>query len=221
MRDFYHKRLADYVLVLHLWGGLPDDLLEQFWRDAPAELRGHAIWLVGNQISRPPPEVPDEVKARALAYWEHRLDEAIRSTEPGRYHLELGSISQWCVHGWVDETWLCDQLLRMLRAGFSPSNGFIVVEWLGKIAARHVDHAVEVLAALLRHPEVDQWTYLTQRDSIRSVLKDGLAGGTSETVKRAREMVSYLSTVGEPGYLDLLGPAGDQKLQSQKPQRTL
>jgi len=206
-RDFYHKRLADYVLVLHLWGGLPNDLMEQFWRDAPAELRRHAMWFVGNQVSRPSSEVPDEVKARGFAYWERRLNEATLSSESEVYRAEMGTIGQWCFHGTVDETWLCEQLSSMLEANFVPSNAYTVVEWLGKIAPRHVDRAVELMVALLRHPLTDQWAYMTHRDSIRAVLSEGLSRGTPETVQRVHEIISYLSTIAETTYLDLLQPS--------------
>jgi hypothetical protein len=206
-RDFYQDRLADYVLVLHLWGGLPADLLEQFWRDAPVSVRQHAMWFVGQQVSRPASEVPDEVKARGFAYWERRLAEAMQSSQPDTYRSELGVIGQWCFHGQVDEAWLCQQLLRMLKGGFVPTDAFSVVEWLQNIAPRHVDRAVEVMAALLRHPRIDQWAYMTQRDPIRAVLNEGLAHGTPETIERVHETVGVLSTLGETSYLDLVRPS--------------
>jgi len=205
-RDFYQDRLADYVLVLQISGGLPQDLLEQFWRDAPAGVRRHAMWFVGKQVSSPSSEVPEHVKARGLAYWERRLAEAEQSKQPDLYREELGVISQWCFHGQVDELWLCEQLIRMLKAGFAPTEAFSVVEWLGKIAPRQVDRAVEVMDALLRHPGVDQWAYMTHREAIRAMLSEGLARGTPETVERVRKIVGFLSTRGETSYLDLDRP---------------
>jgi hypothetical protein len=96
----------------------------------------------------------------------------------------------------------------MLRAGFVSSDAFSVVEWLRKVAPRHVDRAVEVMGALLRHPRVEQWAYMTHRDPIRAVLGEGLARGRPETVERAREIVGFLSTIGETSYLDLVRATG-------------
>ena len=203
VRDFYQDRLADYIMVLHLWGGLPEDLLQQFWRDAPEGVRQHAMWFVGNQVSRPS-EVPDEIKSRGLAYWERRLAAAVDSKQPDSYRRELGVIGQWCFHGQVDQAWLCKQLLSMLKSGFAPTDAFSVVEWLGNIAPRYVDRAVEVMAALLRHPRVDQWAYITQREPIRLVLGEGLARGTPATVQRVQEIIGFLSTLGDTNYLDLV-----------------
>ena len=204
-REFYQDRLADYIMVLNLWGGLPDDLLEQFWRDAPEGVRQHAMWFVGIQVSKPSSEVPDEIKARGRAYFERRLAAAVASTEPDKYRKELGVIGQWCFHDLlVDEAWLGAQLLTMLRNGFAPTDAFSVVEWLRKLSPSQVDRAVEVMEALLRHPRVDQWAYMTQREPIRAVLGDGLARGTPETIQRVHDIVSFLSTLGETSYLDLI-----------------
>src|SRR4029077_3571714 len=100
LRDLYQDRLADYILLLHLWGMLPEDLLELFLERAAPEVRRHAMWFVGNQVSSV--DAPHDVKARGLAYSEHRLAEAANSGNPDAYRSELGAISQWCFHAQVD-----------------------------------------------------------------------------------------------------------------------
>jgi hypothetical protein len=135
--------------------------------------------------------------SRGLAYWQRRPAAAVESNQPDRYRTELGVVSQWCFHGQVDEAWLCEQLLSMLGSGFAPTDAFSVVEWLGNIAALHVDRAVEVMAALLRHPRVDQWVYMTQREPIRVVFNGGLARGTPATIQRVQKIIGFLSTLGE------------------------
>jgi hypothetical protein len=203
-RDFYQKRLTDYVVILHLFGGLPEGLIEQFWQNAPVKLRQHAMWFVAQQFSRL--DVSDRVKERALGYWTSRLEEAIQSNDAEKYRKEIGVIGQWCFHGTADPLWLSGQLLRMLKAGFVPNDSYNVVNWLHKIAPQHADHAVEVMAALLRHPRVDRWAYITNRETIRAALTQGLAKGTPDTVQRVHETVSFLSTIGETSYLDLVRP---------------
>jgi hypothetical protein len=92
----------------------------------------------------------------------------------------------------------------MMQAGFVPMHAFSLVSRLEKISTRHVDQAVAVLAALLMNPRVDRWAYMTQRDPIRAVLSAGIADGAEETVARAEEVISFLSTIGETSYIDLL-----------------
>ena len=41
-----------------------------------------------------------------------------------------------------------------------------VVEWLAKVRETHVGRAVEVLEELLTNPNVDQWVYIGQDQSV-------------------------------------------------------
>ena len=202
--EFRRERFADYSMVLYLWGGLPDDLLESFWEHAPSGVRQHAMWYLGTQL--PAPDMPDATRARGFSYWERRLDAARRSDNPDVFRAELGAIGQWTLRDPIDDQWLADQLLNMLQADFVPTDAFSVVDWLAKIAPRNVDRAVEILSALLRNPRVDQWAYMTQREPIRTVLAEGLAHGTRETIAAVHELIGFLSSINETGYIDLIRP---------------
>jgi hypothetical protein len=205
-RHFREDCLADHVIILHLWGALPDDVLEQFWRDAPIRVLQHALGFLGQQLQLRPSQLPDEMRARGFSYWERRLAAAKRSANIDSFREELGSIGQWCFSGEIDEQWLSDQLMDLLGAGFVPTDAFSVVEWLQKISARAVDRAVEILELLLNNPRLDRWAYMTQTEPIRSVLSEGLSNGTTETVGRVKEIISFLASIGETSYLDLLPP---------------
>jgi hypothetical protein len=201
-RDFREDSLSDHLIILYLWDGLPDELLELFWSEAPLRMRQHAIWYVGTQLAQP--GISNEIRARGFAYWERRLAAAKSAADPEPFRKELGAIGQWCFRDQIDDVWLSEQLLDMMKAGFLPTDAFSVVTRLQKISSRHADQAVAVLQALLTNPLVDRWSYMTQRDSIRDVLSAGLARGTAETVTRAEELISFLSTIGETSYIDLV-----------------
>jgi len=64
-----------------------------------------------------------------------------------------------------------------------------------------------VMQALLRSPRIDRWAYMTEREPIRAVLREGLARGTAETIRSASEIIGFLSSIGETSYLDLVRPA--------------
>jgi hypothetical protein len=203
-REFRRERFADYVMVLYFWGGLPDDLLESFWDHAPSSIRQHCMWYLGTQLALP--DMPDATRQRGFAYWERRLDAARRSSSPDAFRAELGAIGQWTLRDRIDDHWLTDQLFDMLQAGFAPTDAFSVVDWLAKIAPRNVDRAVEILSALLRNPHIDQWAYMTQREPIRTVLAEGLARGTQDTIAKVHELIGFLSSINETGYIDLIRP---------------
>jgi hypothetical protein len=200
--EFRRERFADYLMVLYLWGGLPEDLLEIFWEHAQSGVRQHCMWYLGTQLQAP--DMPDAMRARGFAYWERRLDAARRSDNPDAFRAELGAIGQWTLRDQIDDHWLADQLFEMLQAGFVPTDAFSVVDWLAKIAPRNVDRAVEILSALLRNPRVDQWAYMTQHEPIRGVLREGLSHGTQDTIAKVHELIGFLSSINETGYIDII-----------------
>jgi hypothetical protein len=205
VRELLQERLAQYIMLLHLWGKLPDDLLELFCKHAPDSLRRFAMWFVGEEVARPPSQGRKGMKTRGMKYWEWRLSCALRSDRPDDYRRELGSIGHWCFLGQVDETWLGEQLIRALAAGFVPNDASDVISWLQKLAPNK-DRAVEIMQPLLRNPRIDRWTYMTQREQIRAVLSDGLSSGRSETIRRSEEIIGFLSSIGETSHLELLPP---------------
>jgi hypothetical protein len=205
-REIEHRRnnLSDHLLILYLWGELPDDLLQAFWQAAPSIVRRHAMWFLGKHLALSAKEFPEELRARARSYWESRLGAAKKSSNPDAFREELGIIGQWCNRDEIDADWLLDQLLDMLQAGFSPGSGFSVMAWLAKLSETHVDKVVEVLTAYFACPWASIQDSMFQKDAIRTVLEPGRAKGTPETVVRVEEIVSRLATFGESGYMDLL-----------------
>jgi hypothetical protein len=163
------------------------------------------MWYLGTQLAAP--DMPDAMRARGVAYWVRRLDAARRSDYPDAFRAELGAIGQWTLRDRIDDHWLADQFSEMLQADFLPTDVFSVVDWLAKIASRNVDRAVEILSGLLWNPRIDQWTYMTQQEPIRTVLAGGLAHGTQETVSKVHELIGFLSSINETGYIDLIQPS--------------
>jgi hypothetical protein len=156
----------------------PTLMMEAFWRKAPPATRQHVMGTLGRELQLPPEKMPDERRARGVAYWEARLAAAIAAPDPDSYRVELGAIGQWCIHPGIDPSWLLDQLARLVDAGFEPNMGYSVVDWLGKIAPSLPDKAVHVLSGLLNSPRANRWTYTAHRRGIRTVLENGLAAGT-------------------------------------------
>jgi hypothetical protein len=203
------KSLGNHILVLYLQGYLdlpPGGLLDRFLLKASPRLRQHVMWSVGVQLQHPLDRFPETLRARALAYWDSRLAAGEAARDRAGFQGELGSIGQWCEHHQLDPDWLFDQMLRLLRSGIAPSNAYNVVEWLAKISAAHADRAVEVLEALVTNPATDH--YMGQEQSIRTILTAGQTRGTPATIERVGEVVSYLASIGQTGYLDVVRPTG-------------
>jgi hypothetical protein len=192
------NRLSEYLMVLYLWDMLPEELLEQFWYFAPAAIRRHAMWFMGRQLA----ETNEENKARARLYWERRLQMAIKASDPAPYRRELGTIGQWFL--WkVDDAWLMDQLLTMLNSGFAPNDGLGVVDKLAEHISDEIDKVIEITKALVRCREMDSWILVSQADSLRRILLEGKNSVSVKTRDGVKEIVSFLSSRGNTGFLDL------------------
>jgi len=208
------KRLGNHLLILYLQGHLdlqPGGLLDRFLLKASPRLRQHVMWSLGVQLKHPLDQFPEALRARALAYWDSRLAAGEAAPDRTGFQEELGSIGQWCENHQLEPDWLFDNVLRMLRSGFVPSIAHNVVEWLVKISATHADRAVQVLEALVANPSIDH--YMGQEQSIRAVLIAGQARGTPATIERVGEVVSYLASIGQTGYLDVARPTQGAEAQ--------
>jgi hypothetical protein len=147
------------------------------------------------------------LRARGYAYWDARLAAGIVATDKEPFRKELGSIATWCRHDAIPADWLLGQLLNMLEAGFAPSSGYSVVEWLAKHAETFPGRAIQALELLLRNPRTDHWTYTTHRSAIRTILAVALANEDQQCAVQAEATIGYLASIGEGEYLNLTRPA--------------
>lgn len=205
-QNYYAKRLANYLILLHVWDVLPDKILEQFWQVSSENLRQHAMWCLGGILGSSVEPLPDTLRARGFNYWERRLGAAKQSASPDSFRKEIGAIGQWSSYDQIDSQWLLEQFLAILKANFVPNNEFMIVEWLAKLPQNNTYKAVEVLEALLTNQHVSLMICTTQKLSIRTILTEGLTNGAVETIGRVRSLVSFLSSKGETSYLDLIRP---------------
>ena len=104
----------------------------------------------------------------------------------------------------------------MLVAGFSPSSGYTVVEWLAKISDTAPDQTVTALELFLRNPHTDRWSYTPHKSAIRAVLTNALTSGSPECADKAAATIGYLASIGEGEYVSLIRPgpaAGENRIE--------
>jgi hypothetical protein len=190
------NRLVEYLMILYLFEQLPEDLLREFWDSAPVLQRRHALWFMGRHMVS-----SNNLRKRAMSYWDRRLQCAIRASDPEPYRRELGAIGQFVIWD-VDPLWLMDQLLLMLNAGFGPTEAMGVIDKLADQVPANVDKVVEIAKALVRHPNVEAWIFASQSLSLRKILTEGKKSNAPMTAASVKEIVSYLSARGNPSFLD-------------------
>ncbi|MCA1471167.1 hypothetical protein I6F09_25210 [Bradyrhizobium sp. IC3195] len=148
-------------------------------------------------------------RSRAMAYWELRLECAIKADDPEPLRAELGSIGHFFLWDF-DHLWLLDQLQMMLAGGFAPNHAFGVLDALAKLLPEHVDKVVEVNNALVRQPRLESWIFAAQDNALRRILVEDKASRTPGTDTRVMEIVSYLASRGNHGFLDLDSSSGKE-----------
>jgi len=191
-------RLADYLMAHFLWEQLPEDVLNVFLRSASVDIRRHAMWFMGREMA-----AGNKLRSHAMTYFEQRLRSAIEANDAEPYRRELGTISQFFRMD-VDRVWLLDQLLTMLQAGFAPNDPFGVVDSLSKLLPEHVDKIVAVTNGLVRQPKVDGWIFAAQDHALRQILTEGKKSANPGTTAAVKDIVSYLASRGNTGFLDLV-----------------
>jgi hypothetical protein len=191
------NRLVEYLMILCLVEKLPEDLLRQFWDTAPAPARRHAMWFMGRHMVS-----TNSYRARAMAYWQERLQTATQASDAESYRRELGTLGQFFLWD-VDGIWLMDQLLLMLNGGFAPNDAFGVIDNLAKLVPGQIERVIEVTNMLVRQPKVEAWIFAAQDQSLRTILVEGKASTAPRTASTVKEIVSYLASRGNPSFLDL------------------
>jgi hypothetical protein len=154
----------------------------------------------------PSDKLPDDIRVRGYGYWNARLSAGVAATDKEPFRKELGAIASWCRHDGIPADWLLEQMLTMLAAGFAPSSGYTVVEWLAKVSGDDPKRTIDALELLLRNPNTEHWTYTTHKESMRTILTAALTSGNSESAAKAEATIGYLVSIGEGEYLNLTRP---------------
>jgi hypothetical protein len=118
------------------------------------------------------------------------------------FKKELGVIGTWFLWN-IDPDWLIEQLMRLINIGFAPNEGIGVIDKLATQLPSKLDAIVELVRGLVRHPDVQPWIFGAQEQALRAILTAGRASSSPLTVAGVKEIISVLSSRGNPSFLDL------------------
>jgi hypothetical protein len=191
------NRLMDYLVILFLWEKLSEDLLQAMWKQVPPALLRHAMWFAGRHMV-----ADNDLRERAKTYWDRRVALAALANDKELFKKELGVIGTWFLWN-IDSDWLIEQLLRLINIGIAPNEGIGVIDKLATRLPSKTDEIVEIVRGLVRHPDVQPWIFGTQEQALRDILTTGRASSSPLTVAGVKEIISVLSSRGNPSFLDL------------------
>ena len=109
-----------------------------------------------------------------------------RSNEyPEPFRRELGVIGHFFMWEELDQVWLLEQLLIMLRAGFAPADSFGVLDNLAELVPEHIEKVIDATNGLVRRPSVEAWTFAAQEQSLRKILIEGMKTRPNQYSRRS------------------------------------
>ena len=180
----------------------PSGLLQHFWSNAEAKLRGYLFEYIGRSLATED-QIPQEIIQRFQRLWEFRLTGAKTAPDPVQYKEELASFS-WCFgSGKFDDPWAADQLKEVLNLVNKIDFPKFVVERLAVIASNLPRISVECLK-LVVDSELDSWEIYGWRTEAKEILTTAMQSGDVSTEKAAIELIHRLGAKGYFEFRELL-----------------
>lgn len=186
------QRVGDHLMLMYLWGAyeLDTPLVDQFFREAPPEIRGsvlgHLGWLLLGDV-----DIPEEVLQRARRLWENRASEvADGRADPA----ELRDFYWWVHCGkFPIEWWL--PLLKQAADTTDFEGRTYLGEHLAEAARTSPRVTVEVLSRLLQSAPRPLARY-NLIENAPSIIARGLGCGDAATTQEAQRLMDWLGKIG-------------------------
>lgn len=206
------ERLAEHLMVFY-WRGTLDrtdqnGLIHQFFRDAPAGIRAHALETLGRGARRlPRDDTGEQVLGRLMQLWDWRLAETMALSRDERSE-ELAAFGEWFSSLRFPSEWAMEQLLQTL--------------W----EKRRIEPLHSVIAALIAHAEsdpkrcmqalrlivengTDRWELQIWNDNVRKVIQVALGSSVAEARDEAVKIIRLLGAQRISDLEGLLETAGE------------
>jgi hypothetical protein len=196
------ERLAWHMMVYYWRGRLnlenDQNLLHQFYRKAPAAIRGLVLEFVGRSLKNSPNQIPSGILERLKQLWDWRLSEAKKADATAGVGEELQKFGWWFASAKFDDEWSIIQLTEVLKVSGTVEPYHLVTERLAGMAENTLGPALECLDLLIRNDK-EGWRVSVYRNHVRTILAAALLSKVPSVSQMAVNLVNYL---GELGYFD-------------------
>jgi hypothetical protein len=142
---------------------------------------------IGRSLSASDP-VPAE---RLIRFWEERLQAVRNGADPA----ELAGFGEWFSAGKLGDEWELRQLLAALSTAGKIESEHRVLPRLSALAPAHSGTCLAILEAWVRKNPTDYWLQ-QQEESIRSILKAGIADGGQAADETVTTIISLCIALG-------------------------
>lgn len=199
-----NERLPQHLMAVYVNDAKHDDLIEQFFLNAPIKARAEAISFLGrvalSEVVGFEKKKSEFAKARLLSLWASRI-KALKDA-PEAFE-ELQEFGWWFEKSPFDKK---DTILLMLET-LESSKGVVdvsyqIVETLENYVADFPTESIKILSCIA-HAEKDyEISYKT--DSYKNIIRQAKVSGDADTKRRADDLINYLGTKGLLDFRELL-----------------
>jgi hypothetical protein len=186
--------LGRHLLTRYWLGDLTFDsdrqLLRRYYQNGPASVRIHLMRFLARNIASADP-LDAAAAGRLRDLWESR----VQAARNGADATELTAFGEWFGAGKLGDEWELQQLITALSLAGRIESEHEALPRLAALAPAHPSTCLTALEAWVRtspHP----WTLQQQEESIRAILKAGIASGDAAAAETATAIVSLCITAG-------------------------
>jgi hypothetical protein len=191
------ERIGDHLLLMYLWGAyeLDTPLIDQFFHEAPPEVRGSVLGHLGWLLLGDDDDIAEDILQRARQLWEARATEV---TEGRADPVELRDFFWWVHCGkFAIEWWL--PLLKQAADATDFEGRTYLGEHLAEAARINPRMTVEILSRLLQSAPRPMARY-NLIENAPAIIARGLDCGDTEAAQEAQRLMDWL---GKIGYLEI------------------
>jgi len=197
------ERLGDHLLAMVSRGVVvwedDDQLVRRFFDKASIAEASRVLSTVGQSLRNYSGEIPREVVARFVAFWEALAQRVYAARDRAQLLKPFG---WWFACGCFENAWAFKQLRLVLQTVGTIDPDFMVAERLAELADQYPTESLEILRILTRTDQ-QGWGLLAAHDSMRVVLAKALRDRS--TAAEAEATIHELGSRGYFQFRDLLG----------------
>ena len=196
--------LADHLMTYYWRGDIEfGGLIDDFYTEAPDQLRGHAMWFTGRSVSGWDNNAPPQVFERLQSLMERRLELAETSASPDTFAKELANFGWWFTSSKFSDRWSIETLLRTLRLTEKTEDEMNVVKCLAELCPKY---PIECLSCfrLMVEGDRERWLLVGVEDDARRMIKLVLKSNRPAAVDSARRLIEDLIARSHFGFRNLV-----------------
>jgi len=205
-RDDPRVSLGHHLMVAYWLGHLSLEekggLLDQFFTNAPDEVRARTLSFVGRSLKDTEGDIPAETMSRIKALWERRI-EAAREANGVGFDKEMAAFGSWLGSKKFDSDWSAGNLVAALALTKSTGERFLWMESLVAMAEQHPFEAARGLELIMQNVR-DQRVPFWKEEEAEFILKTALKSGQETAISAAKGAQNILLKLGHRRFLDVL-----------------